>query len=247
MCVVISCETGGNLVPPNLKSIVESRDPRQPLRQDVVAKSIAIRLAEKLNAHTVIHQASPELINVGKSLQNQRLLSKPFRPYREQLINEIYQPYHDHLTEVLGRELIRSAFVVHVSVESHSLRNKKGVIRRGDVGLAYDPHDDDQTDLVLDWIDQMWDYAPMLKPRRNYPKRGTTESIVTLMKDRINDSGYYGLSLSVNRAWAARSGTLPEEAIDGMAVSLSNLLDQSAEVSSLEVSDVEASGIDEAA
>lgn len=95
--------------------------------------------------------------------------------------------------------------------------------------MAYDPKNEDQKDLVLDWIDQMYDTAWMVKARRNFPRGGATDSIIHTMTDRLDPRYYLGIGLDFNRALVGKQNSLTREAIGRVADALKIVLDYPAE------------------
>lgn len=91
------------------------------------------------------------------------------------------------------------------------------------MGLLYDPGRQDEVDLCLDWIDEMYDEAPNLKVRRNYPGRGTNDSLTRTMRSEFEPMPYLGIEVWVNQAWASRPSLRRDEAIDGVAWALHNI------------------------
>ena len=77
--------------------------------------------------------------------------------------------------------LVRAPYVVHLSIGTFDLLSKKGKLQRADIGLLYDPAVDEEVDLCIDWFNSMYDDVPMLRVRRNYPRRGTADNITKAM------------------------------------------------------------------
>jgi predicted N-formylglutamate amidohydrolase len=225
MCVLISCEVAGDQVPSWMVSPKESKKSRSPDDQpDTDALYIARRMAQRLDAPLVIYPWVPDLIRVEKSIGNRLLFARRARnasaEVRERLIQELYLPYHQDLKKRLAGVARRESFVIHLSIQSFPGLGPKNQVRRSDVGLVYDPANTDQSDLALDWIDEMYESAPMLKVRRNTPRPGTTDSIVRSMNKEFDRDTYVGLELFANRSWASRNVKLRDEAIDAMANAL---------------------------
>ncbi|MEM9827376.1 MAG: hypothetical protein AAF958_12335 [Planctomycetota bacterium] len=189
------------------------------------AYGVAQRLARHLGAPLVDNPFRDDLVRVHKARTHPRLFCKAAKPYREFLLREVYDPYHERLSQVLRQTLGQSPFVVHLSVECFSPATRGGERRRGDVGLVHDPQNQDQVDLAMDWVEQMYDSAWMLKVRRNYPRSGTVDSIVHAMRKRLCDDRYIGLVVMMNRHLAAHQDRgLVDEAIYRMAESLREIL-----------------------
>ena len=236
MSVFISCEQGGLLLPPALSERPELAPERLATQglafnasSDASARSVSSQLAGFLNVPMLCNEFSTELIDVRRSLHHRELLGKKTRKWkaedRQWLIDTIYLPYRQRIRQVIANMLVQHSYVTHLSIQTFDLRSKKGKLRRTDVGLLYDPAREDEVDFCLDWIDEMYDEAPMLKVRRNYPSRGTNDSLAKAMRAEFAGMPYLGIEVWLNRAWAGRNVTLRTEAIKGMAWALRQVTD----------------------
>ncbi|MGB7326924.1 MAG: N-formylglutamate amidohydrolase [Rubripirellula sp.] len=241
MCLLISCEGGGDAVPaalirtdrdlrtdsPSPKHDAPGRLPDR-LPGDGAALYVAKRLANGFDAPLIANRYSSQLIDVGRSLHHRELFPKLTRQWspddRQSLIDQIYLPYRDRIRRAIAGGLLRYSYVIHLSVRTFDLRSH-GKVRRTDVGMLYDPSNNDEVDLCLDWIDELYDEAEMLKVRRNYPRRGTTDSITKAMRSEFAGTQYLGIELMLNRAWASRDVSLRDQAIDGLIWSLKTITD----------------------
>ncbi|TWU49713.1 N-formylglutamate amidohydrolase [Rubripirellula reticaptiva] len=241
MCLLISCEVGGDSVPAALirtegDAQADSKSSKHfetgPLPDrllgDQSALYVAKRLATGFDAPLIANRYSPQLIDVGRSLHHRELFPKLTRQWspddRQSLIDLIYLPYRDRIRRAIAGGLLRHSYVIHLSIRTFDLRSR-GKVRRTDVGLLYDPSNNNEVDLCLDWIDELFDEAEMLKVRRNYPRRGTTDSITKAMRSEFAGTQYLGIELMLNRAWAARDVSLRDQAIDGLIWSLKTITD----------------------
>ncbi|TWT48115.1 N-formylglutamate amidohydrolase [Rubripirellula amarantea] len=238
MCLLITCEGGGNAVPASLQqglratsqSGKRTRRPSMPadLQGDSAARWAAERLSKQLGAPLIANEFSPHLVDVRRSLHHRSLFSTPCRQWsvedRDVLLTEIYHPYREMVERKIDSMLNRYTYMVHLSIRSFAFRGPKGKPRRTDVGLLYDPSRNDEVDLCLDWIDEMYDQAPMLKVRRNYPGRGINDSLTKSMRGIFNSRPYLGIDVWLNRAWSSRHVQLRDEALDGLASSLRSLV-----------------------
>ncbi|MFK8114961.1 MAG: N-formylglutamate amidohydrolase [Rubripirellula sp.] len=250
MRVLISCEVGGADVPDRFiakkwrdslsaapmpsvgqrkKSLrAGSLPPR--LSCDEGAKHFVAALSRPLNATVVANSFSPELIEVSRSPHHQQLFPPATRKWsvadRKHLIDVVYDPYRMKLRETLRGMLIQSTRVLHLSVRTFPLKSpgKKKTLRRADMGLLYDPACDSEVDFCLDWIDDMYDEVPMLRVRRNYPRRGTHDCITKAMRTEFGGVGYLGVEVLLNQAWAGRQVAIRDEVIAGICWSLQGLL-----------------------
>ncbi len=89
--------------------------------------------------------------------------------------------------------------VVHVAVHSFTPRID-GEVRKGDVGLLYDPARSRELALALRWRGILRDLDRTLCVRRNYPYRGVADGLATWLRRRFPDADYAGFELEVNQA-----------------------------------------------
>lgn len=245
MSVLISCEVGGEEVPsqwvdPKAKEqpLIHSGNSRQRaasrrkfkpgrlpprLTRDEPALYVARRVAKTLEMPMIVNRFSNDLIDVTRSLHHRQLFPWLTREWseadRKLLIETVYEPYRSQVTQAVRQGIDRWGYLIHLSFRSFDLRYN-GKFRRADAGLLYDPAREDEVDFCLDWIDEMYEEIPMLRVRRNYPHRGTTDRLTKTLRNEFSDLPYLGIEVMVNRAWAAREVALRDEAIDGMAWTL---------------------------
>jgi predicted N-formylglutamate amidohydrolase len=185
-------------------------------------------MAVQLDARLIANEYSLDLVDVTRSPRHRQLFPPAIRKWpaedRQRLIDTIYQPYRDRVREALQTALGRWSYVIHLSVRTFALRSGNKILR-ADMGLLYDPSVDDEVDLCLDWIDVMYDRLPMLRVRRNYPRRGTTDSITKAMRSELAGQPYLGIELMLGRAWAGRPVAIRDEVIDGICSSLREVAD----------------------
>ncbi len=227
MSLLITCELGGKEIPPWLS--FEDQRGLSDAQSDEPGRYVASQMASQLRAPLILNEYSPELIDVTRSLRHQQLFSKFTRgysnEYRQRLVDQVYRPYRSRLESAVGDLLASGDSVIHLSVRSFKLRNQ-GKIRRTDVGLLYDPSRGDEVDLCLDWIDEMWERAPMLRVRRNYPHRGTSNGLTRMLRTAFAGQDYLGIEVWLNRAWAKREVAIRDTAISGICGSLQAILEQ---------------------
>ncbi|QDT05893.1 N-formylglutamate amidohydrolase [Rubripirellula lacrimiformis] len=254
MCLVISCEVGGDQVPAALlmdpavppscgilpilnQSLLIAPVESSPFagsrlsrsKSDRSALYIADRLASGLNAPLVKNPFSAQLIDVGRSLHHRELFGPLTRRWsadqRQILLDEVYFPHRERLRRAIAGVMLRHSFVIHLSVRTFASRSGTKV-RRADVGLLYDPSNQDELDLCLDWIDEIYDETELLRVRRNYPRRGTHDSITKSMRAEFAGTPYLGIEVLANRAWADRPVGLRDDATDVLMGALRAITDQ---------------------
>lgn len=239
MSIFISCETGGGRIPESLSAQI-APDLVSPDQIDAPACYASERLAKQLGVPLIANEISNDLVDVGLSRHHRRLFGPIARSLsaesREQLIDQVYDPYRERVAAMIKTTILRSGFAIHLSVRSFDSLCAKGRPRRTDIGLLYDPASQNEVDLCLDLVDAMYYETPNVKLRRNHPSRGTNDSITKSMRARFDEVPYLGIEVWLNRAWAARPSRLRDEAIETLADSILEVT--SPEVASPEVADV---------
>ncbi|MCA9139306.1 MAG: hypothetical protein KDB00_21175 [Planctomycetales bacterium] len=197
---------------------------------DTCGGEVANDLASLLDAPILSHRFRTDLVDVSRSLNHPKLFGKIAKSWsasrKQQLIDIAYQPFRDDVEAALGRVLQQYTFVIHLSVRSFASQ-QGGKRRRTDVGLLYDPARRDEMDLCADWVDELYFVYPHLRVRRNYPRRGTVDSLTKSMRGRFSADLYMGVEVWVNRAWAARRVRLRDEALTHFAEALRQTIDAS--------------------
>ncbi|EMI21716.1 N-formylglutamate amidohydrolase [Rhodopirellula maiorica SM1] len=200
----------------------------EKLPGDAAARYVARRMASLLQSPLVENKYAADLIDVTRSSRHRSVMPPAVRKWpceeRDRLVQEVHAEYRNRIRNAVEQHSLRHGFTIHISIRSFALRSE-GRLRRTDVGLLYDPSREDEMAFCLDWIDEMYDWAPMIRVRRNYPRRGTTESIVTAMRNHFTADRYIGVELLLNRAWAGRRVALRDQAIEGICRSLDEVLD----------------------
>lgn len=190
---------------------------------DEPAAYVAQRLAGKLQVPLLLNRYSPDLINVTHSLHHRNLFPKQTRAWtaeqRQQLIDTIYEPYRTSVRQAIQAGLDHSGYLIHLSISTFDIQ-KKNKIQRADAGLLYDPAREHEVDLCLDLVDELYEEVPMLRVRRNYPGRGTTDRLTKTMRTEFANENYFGIEFMLNRAWVGRPLPIRDEVIDGIAWTL---------------------------
>jgi predicted N-formylglutamate amidohydrolase len=88
--------------------------------------------------------------------------------------------------------------VLHLSVHSFTPR-LRGVRRRTDIGLLYDPRRGPEAGFCALWKARLADAAPRLRIRNNQPYRGTGEALTTSLREKFPASRYLGIEIEINQ------------------------------------------------
>ncbi|MEM6363128.1 MAG: N-formylglutamate amidohydrolase [Planctomycetota bacterium] len=224
MSLLITCDGGGWKTPSRVRSRLESEGvslPHAHIAGDRSALLAAMAIARITGGTLVANEHRPDLIDVGRTLGRGRLFGPEIacRPKtdRQLIVEEIYQPYRRKVREQIMISMARSAYVVHLSIRSFDAKEADGRWRRGDVGLGYDPAVQDEVDWCLDLIDELWVSTAELKVRRNFPRRGSHDTLTRAMRREFAGQPYLGIEVMLNRAWLCRTGIRRDRALAGLA------------------------------
>ncbi|MEO1614922.1 MAG: N-formylglutamate amidohydrolase [Planctomycetota bacterium] len=197
---------------------------------DVHGGVAAAELSRLLDAPLIRNYFRNDLIDVGRSLGHRKLFGEAAeilnREMKHALIETVYQPYRNHVCLAIERMLQTHTFVVHLSVKSFAAK-RRGTFLRTDIGLLYDPARGHEMDLCIDWIDEVYFSYADLKIRRNYPRRGTVDSLTKMLRTKFDPEVYLGIEVWLNQAWLGRNGSLRNEALRQLAIGLQATLAES--------------------
>jgi len=208
LTLILTCEHGGNRIPPRYAALF--RRAKRVLDShrgyDPGSLELARLLARQLRAPLVYSTVSRLLIELNRSPRHPRLFSEFSRPLdaeaRDELMQRYYHSYRRRVCELVERSMRGGSTVMHVGVHTFT-PVMKGERRTADVGLLYDPARRVERRLADRWLDALRRLRPELKLRRNYPYRGTSDGLTTMLRRQFG-SRYAGVELEVNQSWPSR-------------------------------------------
>src|SRR5688572_10798383 len=174
MKTLITCEHGGNRVPPRYRHLF--RGHRALLEShrgyDPGALALARDFAAAFDAELVYSTTSRLLVELNRSPNHPQLFSaitqNLAREERQRLLERYYFPYREWVESAVRQSVERGQRMLHVSC--HSFTPKlDGVERRADVGLLYDPRRPAEAAFCAAWQRELGSADPRLAVRRNYP------------------------------------------------------------------------------
>ena len=228
---IISCEHGGNTVPPDYAPLFAGH---QALLQthrgwDLGALTLARRLATAVDAPLFAATTTRLLVDLNRSIGHRQLYSEATRSLpldaRRSIVAMHYRPYRDAVEGEVARLIETGQRVVHIA--SHSFTPElRGVVRRADVGWLYDPRRAGEGAFALQWLTAFGRLRPDLTLRRNYPYQGKGDGLTALLRKRHPASQYLGLELEVNQrfviaggaAWTALCAGVTRSLVDARAL-----------------------------
>lgn len=208
---LITCEHGGNRIPPRYRHLFAGFEPLLQTHRgyDAGALAMARELASALAAPLLVSTTSRLLIDLNRSIGHPRLYSEATRSapatVRRELLENYYRPYRNKVEADIAAAIAHGGRVIHVS--SHSFTPElDGTVRNADIGLLYDPARPGEPELCRRWQAQLKVLAPELKVRRNYPYAGRSDGLTAYLRRRFPAEAYIGIELEINQKHVSNGG-----------------------------------------
>lgn len=201
---LITCEHGGNLVPPAWRGLF-TRYAKALIGHegfDAGALTLARDMAQAIGARLFFSKTTRLLVDLNRTIGHPQLFSPITRKLspaaRQNILNLQYRPYRAAIEAHVRAAIQAGRQVVHVA--SHSFAPElKGRVRDFDIGLLYDPSRASEVALADAWQAALAHHAPSLKVRRNAPYKGTSDGLTAALRKQFGGDVYAGLELEVNQ------------------------------------------------
>jgi predicted N-formylglutamate amidohydrolase len=211
MAYLITCEHGGNRIPPRYRSLFAGFEALLQTHRghDPGALAMARELARALAAPLFVSTTSRLLIDLNRSIGHPRLYSEATRDVpvavRHEILEQHYLPYRNRVETHIAEAIAHGKRVIHIS--SHSFTPVlDGAIRNADIGLLYDPVRSGERELCRRWQTELRTGAAALKVRRNYPYTGTSDGFTAYLRRRFPADVYLGIELEINQKHVFNGG-----------------------------------------
>ena len=204
MKIMISCEHGGNLIPPDYEHLFASPAALADLDSHRGYDYGAMRLFELIcdaSRPDFAHAArtSRLLIDLNRSLDAPSLFSEysvgVSADVRQRIIDDVYLPYRQAFIAASQPWFAAGERVVHLSV--HSFTPIFGAqVRNADIGILYDPAMAAERCLAAKVKSHIARLLPHLRVRFNYPYLGKTDGHVVWYRRR-HPEAYAGIEFEM--------------------------------------------------
>jgi predicted N-formylglutamate amidohydrolase len=204
--LLFSCEHGGNQVPPPWTRLFRGQESLLETHRgyDIGIAPLARRLADQLQAPLHLAEVSRLLVELNRSLGHPALFSEFSRTLAPDelwaLLQQHYHPYRDAVIRDIEQALKQRRRVCHISLHSFTPQ-LHGQVRNADIGLLYDPQHHREKAFCRSWQKNIEQKGEGWRVRRNYPYRGTADSLVTNLRRRFAGEDYLGFELELNQHW----------------------------------------------
>jgi predicted N-formylglutamate amidohydrolase len=222
--IVLSCEHAGNAVPRAYRHLFAANRSVLTTHRgyDIGIVQVAWQMAAILGVPLLACRTSRLLIEPNRSLHHRELFSEFSRDLpaadKTRLIEYIWRPHRDAVTESVVRGIRRHGRVLHLALHSFT-PVLEGRTRTADIGLLYDPKRLAETQFALA-LQQSLQETTGLRIRRNYPYRGAADGLTTALRRAFGPRNYVGLEIELNQDMLlpprTRSRQLAEALCDAM-------------------------------
>lgn len=202
--VIISCEHGGNRVPPEFRDLFRGRTAvlKSHRAYDPGALELARLLAARLKAGFYYSLTTRLLVDLNRSLHHRQLFSDFTRgcdrKVKDAILAGYYHPYRNKLEQLIDNYIQMGNSVIHFSIHSFTPR-LQGEIRRADVGLLYHPQRQRERALCHALQAALRTREHKLVTRMNYPYRGSADGLTTYLRKKHHGDAYLGVEIEINQ------------------------------------------------
>jgi predicted N-formylglutamate amidohydrolase len=228
--LMITCEHGGEEVPPGCEEIMEGKlalgDGRVGF--DLGAPGLARRLSERFPCTFHINTANRFLVDMNRTPWNRAEL---FRfataalsdEEKDRILARVYQPYRLAVEQSVASLIARGGRVLHLSIHSF-VPVMKGIVRTTDIGLLYDPARAGEVAFCEAWRAALRRLDKALQIDMNEPYSGLDDGFTLHLRRTWTDATYAGIELEMNQRPLDGNMTEWERRCDLVEASLAALL-----------------------
>lgn len=201
--LLVTCEHGGNKIP---KRYRERFLPHAALLGthrgwDPGTLPLGRAIAKDFGAPLIFSETSRLLVDLNRSARNFRAFSTIVRDLpreeRRAIVAEFHAPHHAAVETALAGLVAAQGRVIHLGVHSFT-PELNGEVRNAEIGILFDPKRPSELAIARRWRDALRRDFPELRVRMNYPYKGTSDGLTTIMRRRFPDRQYAGIELELN-------------------------------------------------
>ena len=199
--LIVSCEHGGNRVPPRFRKLFSQRLLATHRGYDPGALAVARDVAAATGAPLFYSTVTRLLVELNRPLGHPQVFFLNLsEETRAALLGRYYFPYWNAVKKAVrsGRR------VLHLSVHSFTPRFR-GAQRTTDIGLLFDPRRAAEAAFCRRWRDALLEQSPRLRVRYNDPYPGVFPSLVDSLRKELGRR-YVGIQIEVNQKYPRRGG-----------------------------------------
>lgn len=209
--LLLTCEHASNRVPARYKRIFRN-DPRleQHWGYDIGAAAAARAVANGVGAPIVMGKYTRLVVDLNRSIGNKSMFCKEIWALseleRQRILNDCYRPHRQAVKELVDQALghVPRRPVLHIAIHSFT-PVLRGVERRADVGVLYDPDRPHETAVAKALRLQLQAQLAGLRVFLNSPYRGNTDGLSRVLRAEHKDLALRSISIELNQKYASTS------------------------------------------
>jgi predicted N-formylglutamate amidohydrolase len=202
MPFIFTCEHGGNRIPRQYQHLFkgQARILQSHRGWDPGALQLARACARDCSVPLHFSQVSRLLVDLNRSAHHRALFSGATRQLdtgeKRGICEQYYFPYRNRVETAIRDEPRRP--VIHLAFHTFT-PELNGVVRKGDIGLLYDPARAAEMAFCIGLQAVLKQAFPQLVVRRNYPYLGAADGFTTYLRKRFPQRVYLGIELEINQ------------------------------------------------
>lgn len=202
--LVLSCEHGGNVVPPVYEELFAGHDELLQSHRgwDPGTLELGTLLRDRLGAPLVSTTVTRLLIDTNRSVGRPTLFSELSHDLdaaqRQRVIETYYKPHRGRVEEAVRSVVEGGGSVVHVGLHSFT-PVLDGKPRPFDLGWLYDSRRTRERSWVGAAMTRLQARRPDLRQRRNAPYLGRADGLTTSLRRLFAEDCYLGIELELNQ------------------------------------------------
>ncbi len=211
---LISAEHGGNDVPAPYGPLFRHRKALLASHRgwDPGSAELARSLSNALDAPCHVATVTRLLVDLNRSPTNPAVFSEVTRTLprdeRARLLARYHTPHRDRVETAVTALVAEGHDVLHLGVHSFT-PVLRGVARRADLALLYDPARASERVVAAAWTRRLREALPDFRVRRNHPYRGSSDGLTTTLRRRFPVDRYLGIEIEVSQALVGENGAFP--------------------------------------
>ena len=225
---IISCEHGGNEVPPDFRQLFNGHDALLHSHRgwDPGALELAQQMAAALDAPVFASTTTRLLVDLNRSIGHQNLHSEVSRGLtlaaRREIARVHYHPHRDAIQTEVDKLIAQGSRVIHIA--SHSFTPELRGIVRPDIAWCYDSRRPTEGAFIARWLAATRQRRPELTLRRNFPYLGKLDGLTSMLRKRHGSTAYIGTEIEINQRFVHEGGPKWDQLREDVVAALVDVL-----------------------
>ncbi|QXP60011.1 N-formylglutamate amidohydrolase [Olleya sp. HaHaR_3_96] len=203
MKLVITCEHGGNTIPPEYQSFFTDTDLLHSHRGYDLGALDVFQYLKPIADYTNYSTTSRLLIELNRSLGHKNLYSEFTKDLpnieKHKIVANYYANYRTEVIDYIDTNIKNNESIIHVSIHSFTPQ-LHSVVRHCDIGLLFDSRKSNEKQFVIALKDNIKNIDPNYRVRFNYPYLGKADGFTTALRTQFPNN-YIGIEIEINQSF----------------------------------------------